>query len=114
SREAEVTVIEQAPVILSQPADVMTYLGGPAFLRVSAAGSAPLAFQWFFNGAPVPSATNASLVFLQATATHAGAYRAVISNSLGKVISRPAELRLVPAIFLAQTEVPVNAAGRFT
>jgi len=114
SREADVAVMEQAPVILSQPADVVTYVGGPVYLSVSAAGSAPLTFQWFFNGAPVPSATNASLVFLQAAASHAGAYRAVISNSLGKVISRPAELRLVPAIFLAQTEVPVNGAGQFT
>ncbi|HXJ55142.1 MAG TPA: immunoglobulin domain-containing protein [Verrucomicrobiae bacterium] len=114
SREAEVTVMEQAPVILSQPADVVTYAGGSGSFGASATGSAPLSFQWFFDGAPLPGATNATLIFPRAKATDAGAYQIVISNSLGLAVSRLAQLRLVPAVFLAQTEVPVDVSGRFT
>src|SRR5439155_5496112 len=114
SRAVEVTVVEQAPVIPSQPADVLTYVAGPGSFSVSAAGSAPLTFQWFFKDAPLPSATNASLIFAKVSAADAGAYQVVISNGLGSVVSRRAELRLMPAIFHAQTEVAVNGTGRFT
>lgn len=114
SREAEVIVVEQAPLIVAQPVDVMTYLGGFASFSVAATGTVPLMFRWFFNDAPLPGATNASLVFQQVSGTNAGVYHVVISNGLGTAISRSVELRLTPAIILAQTEVPVNSSGRFT
>src|SRR5262249_26859853 len=73
STPASLTVL-RPPTILRQPVDQIVALGAPAQLTVGADGTAPLAYQWWFNGAPLDQATSASLVLSQVQTDHAGAY----------------------------------------
>jgi len=52
-------------------------------------GDAPLAYQWFFNGANIAGATNSSLSFNDVTRAQAGSYVVVVTNQVGTVTSVP-------------------------
>ncbi len=114
SREARVTVREQAPVITRHPADVITSAGSAITFTVEASGSAPLAFQWFFGDTPIPGATNGSLHISGARKTDEGRYHVVVHNGMGTAVSRVATVRLAPGLWLSQTELPVRTNGQFT
>ncbi len=76
------------PVISRQPAGQSNVLYGAAVsLYVLAAGSAPLRYQWSFNGLPLPGATNYILNFTSIQATDAGDYSVKITNAYGAVTS---------------------------
>ena len=47
-----------APSILTQPQNATVYQGQDAVFSVGATGTAPLNFQWQFNGADIPGATS--------------------------------------------------------
>src|SRR5581483_10313669 len=46
-----------APAILSQPTNQTVLVGANASLQLTASGTAPLSYQWLFNGANLPGAT---------------------------------------------------------
>ncbi|HOK76373.1 MAG TPA: immunoglobulin domain-containing protein [Verrucomicrobiota bacterium] len=79
------------PFILQQPAAPAgtIYQGNPVTLKVTAAGTAPLSYQWRKNGADLPGKTSAELVFTQIMAADAGTYDVVVSNAYGSVTSDP-------------------------
>ena len=79
-------------VITSQPQNVTAPASGTATFSVSATGTAPLAYQWRFNGAPIAGATSSSYTIANAQASNAGTYDVVVSNSAGSVTSNPATL----------------------
>jgi len=54
----EVTTPLTSPAITAQPLNVSVYPGQDAAFSVAANGSAPLSFQWQFNGAAIPGETN--------------------------------------------------------
>jgi hypothetical protein len=68
--------------------------GETTFLRVEASGSLPLSYQWRFNGANLPGATNVVLVLTNLQYPQAGMYSVVVSNAFGSVASSPARLRI--------------------
>ena len=80
------------PVIITQPVGLSVTLGSSATLRVAASGSAPLAFQWYFNDATLPGATNSSLALSGLDATKAGTYQAIVTNNVGTAVSQSATL----------------------
>ena len=86
------------PTIVSQPQDQTVPQGTTASFSVGANGQAPLQYQWYFNGtnklsgAANPTATNATLVLTNVQSSQSGLYSVVITNALGSVTSRPAEL----------------------
>ena len=49
------------PSILSDPADTSVGAGATALFNVTAAGDAPLAYQWYYAGSPLSGQTNPSL-----------------------------------------------------
>jgi hypothetical protein len=61
-------------------------------LSVTAAGTAPLFYQWQFNGTNLVGATTATLSLANLTAADAGSYRVVITNAAGSVTSANADL----------------------
>lgn len=72
------------PNIERDPFSKLVYPGALVTLTVSASGSAPLAFQWWFNGSnALAGATNSTLTFSNAWAGHAGNYSVTVSNALG-------------------------------
>ena len=86
-----VKVIDPAR-IRSGPLDRAVRLGKSTALTVSAAGTRPLAYQWFFNGDPIDGATTRRLVISRATADRQGIYSVRVSNAGGSVQSRSALL----------------------
>jgi enediyne biosynthesis protein E4 len=73
--------------LIQQPADVGVRLGSNGVLRVTAAGIAPIAYQWHFNGADLPNATNNTLTLTNAQIVDEGEYAVTVSNSFGAVNS---------------------------
>lgn len=82
------------PVISSQPSSITVAAGGAAQFAVNATSLLPLAYQWTFNGSPVPGATGTSLTISSVTTGSAGNYAVVVSNPLGRVTSNPATLSI--------------------
>jgi hypothetical protein len=94
SQPATLTVL-QPPVIIGQPAGITVSQGGAATLSVTATGTAPLAYQWYLNNAPLSTATDSSLPLTPADVSQAGIYQVVVTNSVGMVASAPAVLKVI-------------------
>ncbi|MCU0788934.1 MAG: immunoglobulin domain-containing protein, partial [Verrucomicrobia bacterium] len=81
------------PTITAQPTNLTVDAGQPAAFSVSADGSAPLSYQWYFNtNSLMPSQTNATLTLGSTTATNEGGYSVVVSNPAGSATSLVATL----------------------
>ena len=89
--------IPTVPVVDTAPQSFTAYVGEFAQpLSVTAAGVAPLAYQWLKGGVIIPGATTASLAINNAlTTSDAGGYSVVISNSFGSVTSAVATVTVL-------------------
>ena len=96
------------PSILLDPASLSVNAGAAASFTASAAGTAPLTYQWRKNGTPIAGALSASYSISAAQAVHAAVYDVVVTNVAGSATSAPATLALnVPLSITAQ---PAGAA----
>ena len=82
------------PVIELQPASQNLLIGGTASLLVLAAGTRPLCYQWNFNGASLPGATNAVLTLTNAQLGQSGSYSVTVFNSVTNLASGNAVLNV--------------------
>lgn len=82
------------PRISSPPRNVAVQFGQDAQFRVSATGTAPLAYQWRFNGTPLEGATSDKLTLTNVELAQLGCYDVTVSNSAGVAVSDPAGLLL--------------------
>ncbi|HEU4390686.1 MAG TPA: immunoglobulin domain-containing protein, partial [Blastocatellia bacterium] len=80
------------PTITTQPVSQTVPAGSNTTLSVSAAGTAPLSYQWQKNGSPISGATLPTLTLTNVQAGDAGGYRVVVSNTAGSAISTTAVL----------------------
>jgi hypothetical protein len=80
------------PTITTQPASSTVTVGASVSFSVSASGTAPLTYQWQFNGANIGGATNVTYSIVSASAGNAGNYSAVVTNSAGTATSSNASL----------------------
>lgn len=80
-----------APTITVQPSDATTARGGYAGFAVTASGGSPLSYTWTHNGNAV-GANQPTLGFSNVQTNQAGGYRVRVSNRLGYVDSRVAQL----------------------
>ena len=74
-----------------------------------------MVFQWYFNGAALSGATNASITLSGVDPTQAGTYEAVVSNPAGVASSQPARLT-VAGVELEVIALPghsINQVERF-
>jgi len=90
-------VLPSAAVIVSGPVPVSVSAGAQAVFTANVIGSAPLAFQWYKNGALLPGAVASELVISNAQAANAGTYQLQVSNDLGSALSAGAALTVLPA-----------------
>ncbi|MFY9307418.1 MAG: PQQ-dependent sugar dehydrogenase [Bacteroidia bacterium] len=81
-----------APGISSHPSNLTVTAGQPASFSVSATGTNPLGFQWQKNGVNIPGATSSTYTISNTQSSHAGQYRAVVTNSYGTATSNAATL----------------------
>jgi sugar lactone lactonase YvrE len=86
-----------APQILSQPASQIGYWDRGIAMQVTAEGTPPLSYQWYFDGLPISWGTNATLSFSNLALTDAGAYSVQVTNLYGRVLSDSATLFVNPA-----------------
>lgn len=91
-----VALLAQQPAwLVAEPADTAVYTGKPARLSVVAAGTAPLIYQWRFEGEDLPGATHAELTWGAVDIASTGQYGVLVSNTLGAVTSRVATLTVI-------------------
>ncbi len=75
------------PVITTHPVGGTNFIGANFGFTCSAFGTEDLRYQWLHEGAPIPSATNATLALSNLQPSDAGCYSVVISNSHGSAES---------------------------
>src|SRR5208283_4529937 len=92
-----VNLATSPPSISSQPTNVSGTVNGGATFRVTAGGTAPLAYQWQDNGAPINGDTNAICSLSGIRVSDAGSYSVVVSNAYGSVTSGVAVLTVSKA-----------------
>jgi len=81
------------PEITTQPTNLILLAGQPASFFAAASGTAPLAYQWFFNtNTPLASATSATFTIASAQNSDEGTYSLRVTNSAGAVTSVVATL----------------------
>jgi hypothetical protein len=81
------------PVIGQQPSDTTVERGSTASFAVTASGTPPLLYQWFFGRNPLAGETNAALALRNVATNQAGLYTVAVSNpSSVSVSSRDARL----------------------
>jgi Concanavalin A-like lectin/glucanases superfamily/Immunoglobulin domain/Cohesin domain len=84
--------IPQPPSIHTQPESTLVSLGASASFSVVAFGTAPLSYQWHFNGTDLPDQTGPTLTVENVQVSDEGDYTVTVSNDLGSVTSDPATL----------------------
>jgi hypothetical protein len=90
------------PAITNQPQSQALAIGQTADFSVGVTGASPLDYQWYFNGAILPGATNAIFTLTDIHATNAGSYTVVVTNLAGFATSAAAALTVTnPAITLS-------------
>ena len=92
SAPVTITVVPAAPGITTQPASQTITAGSSVAFSVAATGSAPLAYQWQFNGANLVGANSASLSLFNVQLNQAGGYSVVVTNGGGAITSSVATL----------------------
>jgi hypothetical protein len=97
------------PVITTQPTNQTVIVEGMATFSVSATGTLPLTYQWYFNGTnnPIANATNATLTLTNLQLSQSGNYYSVlVTNTLGSILSSNAVLTVLAPV--AITTQPTN------
>jgi endonuclease/exonuclease/phosphatase family metal-dependent hydrolase len=83
-----------APFITTSPTNQMIARGSNVTLIAAATGTAPLRYQWMFNGSPIPTATNTTLSLTNISLAQQGDYAFVVTNVAAAVTSAPAALTI--------------------
>jgi Immunoglobulin I-set domain/Immunoglobulin domain len=95
------------PKVTTQPSNNTVIAGGNVSFSVTASGTAPLSYQWLFNGGNISGQTSATLSLINVTTNNAGNYSVLVANAGGSVVSSNATLVVnVPPFISAQ---PTNA-----
>lgn len=86
-----------APSISAAPVAQSVPTGSDAQFTVVASGTEPLAYQWYFNGAPLGTGTTPTLTLASVQAGQAGEYFVTVVNAAGSVTSAPVTLTVTAA-----------------
>ncbi len=96
--------------IAQQPIARQVYPGGTALFTVTAAGTAPISYQWEKGGANITGATSQTLTITNAGPGDVATYSVAVTNSAGGAVSSGADLTLrTPAA--GSYEAAVVASG---
>lgn len=107
--------VAQPPTITSAPQPQDIRVGQKLLLTVSASGTQPMSYRWFFNGVIIPDATTSTLTLPSATTNHTGSYIVGISNLAGTVSSPAVLVTVHPVptaeVLLTENSVSITATG---
>jgi hypothetical protein len=111
SSTASLTVLVP-PAITVQPANVTVSSGGGATFSVTATGTAPLHYQWYFDGVALTSATSTSVSLSSLQLTNTGYYSVTVTNLGGSVTSSNALLTVLAApVIITQPTNQIAVVG---
>lgn len=103
------------PRIVQQPGDVDAIAGTTAQFSVTAVGSSPLAYQWYFMDYPLTGATSSSLSIPKVQPHQTGNYYVVVTNAAGMAVSSMAFLTVdLPEDSRAPALTITSPAASFT
>jgi hypothetical protein len=91
----------EPPRVVAAPQDKIAVVGDTITFTVLADGTAPISYQWQFNGEDLPGETSTSLILPAVQLDQEGTYKVILTNAYGEVES-DAELavfELVPGLF---------------
>jgi hypothetical protein len=101
------------PVVATttSPPNQILLAGESTDLSVTAAGAAPLGYQWLKNGTPVPGANGPVLHIAGAGTSDAGNYTVIVTNGFGSASTRAAALAVITPLI---TSYGFQSGGGFT
>jgi uncharacterized repeat protein (TIGR01451 family) len=97
------------PAIYQHPLPQTRFPGESVVLSAVVTGKAPLAYQWWRDGVPVPGATNADLILNNVEPDDSASYSVVVSNAIGSATSDEAFLFVVGAPQIVSQPQPLLA-----
>jgi hypothetical protein len=97
-----------APYVLQSPVAGTVNAGVPYTNTVVIDGSAPLSYQWYFNGSPVSGQTNSSLYYNSLLLLNAGNYFVIATNNEGAVTSSVVALKVNTSLQITTEPSPTN------
>jgi subtilase family serine protease len=90
-------IVPRPPIIVQQPTNQISPVGGSASFSVIASGTMPLNYQWHFNSTnDILGATNSTLTLNNIQLTNGGAYTVTVSNIYDSATSSNAVLTVIP------------------
>ncbi len=97
-----------APMVIAEPvAPTETiYTGGAFTLSVDAAGTDPVTYQWYRDGAQISGATNSTYVVTNASTAMAGTYTVTIHNAFGDASTSGVVVDISPSTRPVITQQP--------
>jgi hypothetical protein len=104
-----VTVVQSASIV-SQPEGGSAVLGETFTLRVVAAGTEPISYQWHNGGQVVEGASGSSLSLANLEAVNSGDYHVVVSNQAGTETSDTVTLTLESPPLITELTESLSAA----
>jgi hypothetical protein len=112
SSVATLTVVTVAGII-TPPQSQTVQAGQNAAFNVIASNTAPLSYAWNFDGAPLPGATNSTLMLTNVSSLLAGSYTVTVSDLAGSVTSPVATLTVdtPPPILSVNSGLGIGSSG---
>src|SRR2546430_5837633 len=95
SSSAQLTVNVPA-LITNQPMSVATVAGATVTFSTGASGTAPIFYQWRYNGAPMAGATKSTLTLTDVDIINSGDYSVVASRSEERRVGKECRSRWSP------------------
>lgn len=106
-----VLVVNLPPTFTSQPQSRTISQNTSITFTTSASGTAPLQYQWRFNGTNIANATNTSYTLAAAQFQDAGSYSIVITNTAGAITSSDALLTVHTCAVIHVLDISSNSNG---
>lgn len=113
SRDARLSIIPLTIVV--PPQSQTAWVGGAPEFGVTVQSALPVTYQWWFNGAELPGATNSTLALANLQTNQTGAYSVSVSNVYGGLVIPAATLLVSPVTvaawggnFYDQLDVPLE------
>ena len=105
-----------APSINTHPQGLNVNPGTNVTFNVTAVGTSPFNYQWFFNGSSLSAQTNANLTLTNAQLSNVGSYSVQVSNGAGSVLSNPGVLTVttnstLSALPMANSQIRFSVVG---
>ena len=98
------------PAIFGQPQGRTVQLTSNVLFSVGADGTAPLSYQWQFDGTNLPNATSQAYSIASAQLTNAGSYSVVVTNNYGAATSAVTVLAVLASYGNTLVYEPFNYA----